>query len=83
MCSLACRRAWVWTAVFCAAATAAHAQINRGLPEELQGVGVDEKLDAQLPLDLWFTDSDGKRVQLREFFGRRRPVMLTFNYFRC
>lgn len=61
----------------------APAQINRGLPEELQGVGVDEKLDELLPLELWFQDSDGKSVQLQQLFGGRRPVILTFNYFRC
>jgi len=52
------------------------------LPAALEGVGIDQKLDAQLPLALFFTDEDGRRVQLRDYFGKR-PVILTFVYYDC
>lgn len=53
------------------------------LPAELEGVGIDEKLDAQLPLDLEFVDQTGKKVRLGDYFDGKRPVILTLNYFRC
>jgi len=61
----------------------AHAQINRGTPEDLQDVGITEQLDAQLPLELEFVDEDGQPVKLRDYFSGQRPVILTLNYYRC
>jgi protein SCO1/2 len=52
------------------------------LPDALRDVGITQKLDAQLPLDLAFTDENGRRVQLREYFGKR-PVILSFVYYDC
>jgi protein SCO1/2 len=52
------------------------------LPPELQGIGIDQKLNAQIPLDAEFVDQDGKAVQLGSYFGRR-PVLLALVYFRC
>ncbi len=52
------------------------------LPPALMDIGIDQKLDAQLPLDLYFTDEEGRRVQLREYFGKR-PVILSFVYYDC
>jgi protein SCO1/2 len=48
----------------------------------VQNVGLDQNLDAQLPLDLTFRDEQGQRVRLGQYFGKR-PVILTFVYFRC
>ena len=45
-------------------------------------VGVDQKLDHQIPLDLAFTDEAGKKVKLGDYFGER-PVVLTLVYFEC
>jgi protein SCO1/2 len=53
------------------------------LPPELEGVGIDEHLNAQLPLDLEFTDYAGKKVRLRDYFDGQHPVVLTLNYYRC
>lgn len=50
--------------------------------EVLQGVGVDEKLNARLPLDLVFTDLDEKPVKLGDYFSGQ-PVILTLNYYSC
>lgn len=52
------------------------------LPAKLQDVGIDQKLNAQLPLDLHFKDETGKQVALRDYFGKK-PVLLTFAYFDC
>jgi protein SCO1/2 len=52
-------------------------------PPQLPGtVGIEQKLDAQLPLDLMFRDEQGKVVRLRDLF-RGKPVLLNFMYFRC
>lgn len=53
------------------------------LPPELEGVGIDEHLSAQLPLDLEFVAHDGKKVRLRDYFDGKRPVILTLNYYKC
>jgi protein SCO1 len=45
-------------------------------------IGLDQRLDAQLPLDLMFTDESGKPVQLREYFGTK-PVLLSLAYYDC
>ena len=48
----------------------------------LREVGVDEKLGAQVPLDLPFTDASGKAVRLGDYL-RDGPVLLTLNYYTC
>jgi protein SCO1 len=49
----------------------------------VQDVGIDQHLDAQLPLDAVLVDEQGRSVRLAEFFGRGKPVIVTFVYFRC
>jgi protein SCO1 len=51
-------------------------------PELLKDVGIDQKLNDQIPLDLTFRDEHGKSVQLRQFFGQK-PVILSLVYFNC
>jgi protein SCO1/2 len=53
------------------------------LPKELEGIGVDEKPGASLPLDLEFVDHLGRSVRLRDYFDGQHPVLLTPNYYRC
>ncbi len=48
----------------------------------MEKVGIDQKLNAQVPLDLVFRDESGKTVRLGQYFGTR-PVILTLNYYRC
>jgi protein SCO1/2 len=48
----------------------------------LEGVGIDQKLGAQLPLDLTFRDETGATVRLGDYFGRK-PVVLTLVYYNC
>jgi protein SCO1 len=52
------------------------------LPELLTEIGLDQKLNEQLPLDLPFKDEAGHDVRLGQFFGKR-PVILTLVYYEC
>lgn len=53
-----------------------------GLPAMVRGVGIDQNLNAQVPLDLNFKDEDGQTVRLGKFFGRK-PVVLALVYYEC
>lgn len=57
-----------------------HAVISE--EEVLRNIGVDEKLDARIPLDLVFRDQEGKRVRLGDYFSGG-PVILTLNFYEC
>jgi len=51
-------------------------------PDLLKNVGIDQKLNQQVPLDLAFRDESGKTVQLSQYFGQR-PVILSLVYYNC
>lgn len=51
-------------------------------PELLKDVGIDQKLNDEVPLDLAFRDEHGKTVELAQFFGSK-PVILTLVYYNC
>jgi protein SCO1/2 len=53
------------------------------LPPVLQGVGVDEHPNAQLPLNSHFMDDRGQNVALGQFFTGKKPVVLQLGYFGC
>ena len=57
--------------------------LNLAVPAALQGVGIDQKLDAQIPLDLVFKDESGRALPLSTYFHARRPVLLALVYYRC
>ena len=68
----------------CWASGSAAAQILADeLPEELDGVGIVQRLDAPVPLDLMFVDHTGKDVVLRDLIVGERPIVLTLNYYNC
>lgn len=52
------------------------------VPAQLREVGIDQRLDALLPLDLRFVDENGTSVALRDYLGKR-PVVLSLVYFGC
>jgi protein SCO1 len=52
-------------------------------PKRLEGVEVEEHLDQMLPLDVPFTDENGKQVKLRDYFDGKLPVIVTLNYSNC
>jgi len=51
-------------------------------PTILNGVGIDQHLNTQLPLNLTFTDESGKQVALGSYFGKK-PAILALVYYRC
>ena len=53
------------------------------LPPALESVEIVEKLGAQVPLGLAFTDQEGRRRKLGDLLGQGRPVILSLVYYDC
>jgi protein SCO1/2 len=51
-------------------------------PPGLQNVGIAQRLNQQVPLDLAFRDETGKAVRLADYFGQK-PVILNLVYYKC
>lgn len=51
-------------------------------PSVLNGVGIAQHLNTQLPLNLGFKDDAGQPVHLGDYFGKR-PAILALVYYRC
>lgn len=82
--------AWFCAAVvilapYAAAAEPASTLVERvdKAPGALDGVGIDEHLGSQLPLDLPFVTDGGEAIKLHEVIKGQRPVLLTLNYADC
>ncbi|CAN5428680.1 SCO family protein [soil metagenome] len=56
---------------------------SNGLPQALQKVGIEQKLDSQLPLDAVFKDENGNEVKLGDYFNKGKPVILALVYYEC
>jgi protein SCO1 len=72
--------------VFCASASAQlyrepQAKPPQGLDPILTNVGVDQKLNSQIPLEAKFRDENGQPVVLKQYFDK--PVILTLVYYTC
>ena len=59
------------------------AQLNQSKPAVLEGVGVDENLGDQIPLDLRFANSEGDSVSIGELIESGKPVLLNPLYYDC
>ncbi len=59
------------------------AGVSSGLPLALKGVGIEQKLNEQLPLSAEFEDEDGNVVKLGDYFGKEKPVILALVYYEC
>jgi protein SCO1 len=57
--------------------------LRPALPGALEGVGIEQRLDHQVPLDLVFKDETGRQVPLSTYFHPGRPVLLALVYYRC
>jgi protein SCO1 len=55
---------------------------DNGLPKVLNEVGIQQKLNEQIPLDTEFKDENGKTVRIGDYFGKR-PVILALVYYEC
>jgi protein SCO1/2 len=57
--------------------------LKPALPGALQGVGIEQNLNAQVPLGLAFRDELGRTVPLSTYFHSGKPVLLAPVYYRC
>lgn len=53
-----------------------------GLPPALKEIGIDQKLNQQLPVNAVFKDETGANVKLESYFGKR-PIVLSLVYYDC
>jgi protein SCO1 len=53
------------------------------LPPQLGNVGIEQRLNQQIPLRLQFRDETGQLVRLSDYFHQGRPVVLSLVYYRC
>jgi len=51
-------------------------------PPGLKNVGIEQRLNQQIPPALTFRDETGKAVQLGDYFGRK-PMILNLVYYQC
>ena len=56
--------------------------LKPALPGALEGVGIDQKLNQQVPLNLQFRDEFGRTLPLSTYF-HGKPVLLALVYYRC
>ena len=52
-------------------------------PPELEGVGIDEKLNQPVDLNLTFIAENGYPVRLGDYFHKGKPVILNLVYYSC
>ncbi len=55
---------------------------SSGKPRMLENVGIDQRLNEQLPLDITLRDESGQDVKLGDYFGSK-PVMISLVYYSC
>lgn len=58
-------------------------ETSAGLPPALKSVGIEQKLDGQIPFAAEFKDENGNAVKLGDYFGKDRPVVLALVYYEC
>ena len=56
---------------------------SNGMPPILNNVGIEQKLNGQLPLDAQFKDENGNTVKVGDFFNKGKPVILALVYYEC
>lgn len=69
--------------IFCWVGSTAQAQLIKDLPENVQEVGVEQKLGEPLPINVPLFDERGQKVRLNQYFDGQRPVLVTLNYSDC
>ena len=57
--------------------------VSTGMPSALKAVGIEQKLNEQLPLEAEFKNESGDIVKLGDYFGKERPVVLALVYYEC
>jgi len=59
-----------------------YANTSDKVPDAVSKAGFEQKLNAQLPLDLVFKNEKGEDVRLGDYFGKK-PVLINLVYFNC
>ena len=68
--------------IFLASCVTLSAQVQTAWrPALLHGVGIDQKMGAQVPVDVPFNDESGRTVSLHDYLGK--PVILALVYYQC
>lgn len=57
--------------------------LTPALPGSLAGVGIDQRLGVQVPLDTVLRDEAGRAVALSTYFHSGKPILLAPVYYRC
>ncbi|CAN5237207.1 SCO family protein [soil metagenome] len=57
--------------------------VSNGMPPILQKVGIEQKLNGQLPIDAQFKDENGNIIKLGDYFNNGKPVILALVYYEC
>jgi protein SCO1/2 len=73
---------WLGTPPLLQAHPAALQEVAQPESAWLRQVGLDQRLDELIPLDLPFRDANGQAVLLQDYFGTK-PVILTLVYYDC
>jgi protein SCO1/2 len=88
--STLCGKGFLQVAVLLLAEMAVGQGMSKGImsppanvrPPYLQNVGIEQRLDAQVPADLPFVDDTGRQVKLGDYFGKK-PLILNLVYYNC
>lgn len=75
--------ACLFAVVLLATAGRSVAQTPGEIPDELDGVGIEEHLGETVSPDIAFLDSEGNAVTLGDYFDGERPVAIAFVYHNC
>ena len=59
------------------------AENSSTLPPIAREIGIDQKLNQQIPADLQFKDELGNNVTLAKYFNGNKPMVLTLVYYQC
>ena len=75
-------RSWIAGAVLAAGLCGSVVAQQMALPPMIRGVGIDQNLNGQVPLNLMFIDEAGRPARLGQYF-RGKPVVLALVYYEC
>jgi len=76
-------RTWLQVATSSVLVSSVSAQIVLEKQADLDRIDIVEHLGESIPLDLNFIDDKGQEVELGDYFGNDKPVILTLGYYEC
>jgi len=76
-------RTWLQVAISSVLVSSVSAQIVLEKQADLDRIDIVEHLGESIPMDLNFIDDKGQEVELGDYFGNDKPVILTLGYYEC